>query len=78
MAPEVSDGKYNHKADVFSCGWIIYRMLTGKFPNDATWKPDFSTTNSSTASSRDLVNKMVQAEPQRRIDIPRFLTHTWR
>ena len=34
MAPEVSSGHYNHKADCFSCGCILYELFdrTKSFP----------------------------------------------
>lgn len=32
MAPEVIDGKYNEKCDVWSLGVMLFKMITGNIP----------------------------------------------
>ena len=35
MAPEMINMKYNHKIDIWSCGVILYILISGKAPFDA-------------------------------------------
>lgn len=35
VAPEVMNGKYNEKCDIWSTGVLVYFMLTGLFPFDS-------------------------------------------
>jgi calcium-dependent protein kinase len=35
MAPEVYNSKYDEKCDVWSCGVILYKLLSGRFPFEA-------------------------------------------
>jgi serine/threonine protein kinase len=34
MAPEVAYGKYGYEVDIYSCGIMLYEMLTGRLPFD--------------------------------------------
>ena len=40
MAPEVLWKNYNHKCDIWSCGVILYILITGKFPFNALKKTE--------------------------------------
>ena len=40
MAPEVALNKYNEKCDIWSCGVIMYVLLTGEFPFEGETKEE--------------------------------------
>jgi calcium-dependent protein kinase len=35
MAPEVFTGYYDEKCDIWSCGVILYKLLSGRYPFEA-------------------------------------------
>lgn len=90
MAPEVLQGSYNEKCDVWSCGVILYILLTGKPPFNGgsdeivlghilTGKysmhlPEFEHVS---PEAKDLIHKMLQYEPTHRISIRDSLHHKW-
>lgn len=36
LAPEVIEGEYSEKCDVFSCGVILYMLIAGRPPFDGS------------------------------------------
>ena len=90
IAPEVLAEKYDEKCDVWSCGVIMYIMLCGYPPFNAesdelilekikkgkfTFPPEEWDTVSPLA--KDLVTKMLEFNPSKRLSASEALTHKW-
>lgn len=90
MAPEVilADNHYDGKrADIWSCGIILYAILFGRYPFDAR-EPRFArkivTANYVVPSHPqvsteclDILRRVLVADPQRRISMEEIKTHKW-
>lgn len=89
MAPELIFNKeYNSKADLWSFGIIMYQMLFGIHPNNATTFPqlvknlrskniDFHLGKNFTQYCFDLLTKLLVKDSQLRIDWRNFFNHKW-
>lgn len=89
MAPEVFQGKYNEKCDIWSCGVILYILLSGRAPFYSKDQkeliemitkssisfafPEFDNVSS---QAKDLMNKMV-VDQEKRISASEVLQHEW-
>ncbi|KAJ6237835.1 protein kinase [Anaeramoeba flamelloides] len=87
-APEVIsrinfDGR---KADVWSCGVILYLLLCGRFPFSSqnpkrlfekVKSGHFVCPKSITLVERDLIKRMLTVDPKRRISIKEIKNHEW-
>lgn len=89
MAPEVINGKYNEKCDIWSAGCILYIMLCGRPPfyakNDSELirkinakaysfnYPEFSVISS---DAKDLITRML-CDEDKRLSAQGVLDHTW-
>ena len=87
-APEVINGKAydGWQVDVWSCGVILYAMLFGELPFDdeninAMFKwiknAKYYMKDSASIEAKDLLNRMIQPDPFRRITIEEIKTHPW-
>ena len=87
-APEMLEGKKYRgvSVDIWSCGTVLYMMLTGKLPfedddNVQLYKkiitgqytlPEFLSRN-----AKDLIRKMLQTNPRKRITLNDIKGHSW-
>ena len=89
IAPEVLQGKYNEKCDIWSCGVIMYILLSGKPPFggeddeilEKIKKGKYDTkdsvwTNVST-EAKDLIKHMLDMNTLSRISAQKALSHKW-
>ena len=90
IAPEVLKKNYNKKCDIWSAGIILYVMLLGKLPfhgkntedlfNNIK-KGEFDQTseewNSISDNAKDLILKMLEYNPEKRLSAQECLDHNW-
>ena len=90
MAPEIIKRKYDEKCDLWSIGVIMYILLTGRPPFDGndddeilenvkkgvydTYSYPYPLLSS---HSKDLINKLLQYDPKKRISADQALEHPW-
>jgi len=90
LAPEVLNGSYDEKCDLWSCGVILYIMLSGypPFVGDSDQetlklvsKGKFSmggpVWKNVTSEARDLVRRLLTLNPAKRISAAEALQHKW-
>eukprot|EP00931_Biecheleriopsis_adriatica_P056037 TRINITY_DN33213_c0_g1_i1.p1 TRINITY_DN33213_c0_g1~~TRINITY_DN33213_c0_g1_i1.p1 ORF type:complete len:588 (+),score=115.96 TRINITY_DN33213_c0_g1_i1:42-1805(+) len=95
MAPEVLDGSYGQKADMWSLGVIVFMLLSGKCPFRASSCNGFTrdvvlsrirecnyvcegeTWAHLSPEARDFVNRLLEKDPDRRMDASEALNHPW-
>lgn len=90
MAPEVLKGLYDEKCDIWSCGVIFYILLSGSPPfsgdsdagilrkvktgkynfDDAVWM-------NISEKAKDLIKKMMEMDPTKRMSAEEALKHPW-
>mmetsp|Transcript_3186 Transcript_3186/g.6021 ORF Transcript_3186/g.6021 Transcript_3186/m.6021 type:complete len:533 (-) Transcript_3186:449-2047(-) len=89
-APEVVSGKRQgydgQKVDVWSCGIILFFLLTGKLPFrketmaelcEAIKRNPVVFPSTVSPHARDLISKMLEKDPGRRATIEDIRSHTW-
>lgn len=88
LAPEVINGSYNNKCDIWSCGVIMYTLLTGKFPFTANTneeifecikKGNYSLNEKEfqniSDQTKNLIKRCLERNPYERISALEALTH---
>lgn len=86
MAPEVIEQKYSPTCDIWSIGIIIFQMFFGELPhqdnNDfkeyvKNIKSTYNYCDNISNEFKDLLDKMLNKNAQRRITIDECLSHPW-
>merc|ERR1712113_1318890 len=88
MAPEVWNGSFGPKCDVFSLGCVMFELLSGNYPFKATtlkpqaWLrlhkrgPNWSMIKT-TASGKDMCQQMLTYDEQRRPSMAELCEHSY-
>ena len=90
IAPEVLRKKYNEKCDLWSCGVIMYILLSGRPPFDGdndneiianVTSGEYDLTNrpfnTISKNAKDLINKLLTVNSEKRISAEEALNHVW-
>ena len=90
IAPEVLFKNYNHKCDLWSCGVILYIMLSGRAPfsgdtdEEITQKIKIGTYEMTqkpwhkiSKDVKDLISKLLEKDPNKRISADVAMEHKW-
>ena len=90
IAPEVLKRNYNEKCDIWSCGVILYILLVGEPPfkgsctedllhnvEKGKFSMDGPVWNKISSEAKDLVIKMLELDPKKRISAKDAMDHTW-
>ncbi|CAD8061124.1 unnamed protein product [Paramecium sonneborni] len=92
IAPEVIDKNYTEKCDIWSCGVILYQILTGKFPfetkvsclqqlfnNIKSGQYNFIRKEfiSLSIEAQELIKSMLQYDPKKRPSAQQILDDPW-
>ena len=90
VAPEVIKKKYNEKCDIWSCGVIMYVLLTKKPPFDGDMTEEIIASiekgeydlksppfDKISKSALDLIQKLLNKDVEKRISAQEALNHPW-
>jgi calcium-dependent protein kinase len=90
IAPEVLYESYNYKCDLWSCGVILYILLSGKAPfSDKSdtiilekiklgkYNMNLKEFNDISEESKDLISKLLEKNPKKRLNASEALNHEW-
>jgi calcium-dependent protein kinase len=89
-APEVVNNQYDEKSDLWSCGVIMYVLLSGKAPfcgfdevdlteniQKGEFNFDYEEFSNVSKSAKELINFLLNKNPKKRISARQALKHSW-
>ena len=88
IAPEILKGRgyEGYAVDIWSAGVVLYAMVYGAVPFKASNMQElqklilrgrYTLKENVSEEVRDLISKMLEGDPQKRITIPQILCHKW-
>lgn len=88
MAPELFTGYYSYECDLWSCGVIMFQLLTGQMPFDGeneneliekikSGKYNKSLTSTMDSNEKKLIESLLEPNPKKRINVKKVLEHNW-
>jgi serine/threonine protein kinase len=88
IAPEILKGKgyEGYAIDIWSAGVVLFAMIYGTVPFKASAMSDlhkqiikgkYTLKTDVSEDVRDLLRRMLETDPRRRISIPQILCHPW-
>lgn len=90
MAPEMIDGRYTEKSDIWSLGAVLYLLVSGYLPfSGKTSEEVFTKIKNNSVSFRhkefqtvtpqciDLIQKLLLKDPRKRLSAAEALKHPW-
>lgn len=90
IAPEVISGSYDEKCDIWSCGVLMYMMLSGTPPFNGSSRQEVMAKIKKgkftfsgkiwtliSEEGKDLIKKMLTLDPARRPSCREVLSHPW-
>lgn len=88
MSPEVLNGSYNSKCDVWACGILLYILLSGHMPyscnrneelfeciRNEKFKVPFDLIPNTSSEARSLLTKLLNKDPSERFSAKEAITH---
>ena len=90
MAPEIFEGKYDYRCDMWAVGCILYEFICDKVTfdhkkpkvvhqriKDCKYDRDHPKLKGSSAEVQDLINKLIEKDPEKRLSAVDALQHPW-
>ena len=90
ISPDILEGKYDEKTDIWSAGVVLYQLLVGKLPFasknkkeilEAIYKGDLDYNNPNfvalSHNAQDLIKKLLVVDPNERISAKEALSHPY-
>jgi calcium-dependent protein kinase len=90
MAPEIIDGSFSFKTDIWSVGVILYVLMTGKQPfigasqdevfyaiKNSNYKEKYLNDSNCSIEAKDLISKLLIKDENKRYSVEEALNHKW-